>query len=105
MKQNIKIVVFRTPKDQELGLQYMTSIPDNTVYIFMSPSTFGQFQSRNVPEPFDIAFLSAKMQLNWKHRMVPPDDVVQIPKGTRFAVEAKVGVFDKFSFKSLDLGR
>src|SRR4029077_20220511 len=105
MSQKIKIVIFRTQEDQQLGLQYMASIPDNTVYVFMSPSISGQFHSRNVPEPFDIAFLSARMQLIEKRRMVPPNDVVQIPKGTRFAVEAKVGVFDKFTFKSLDLMR
>jgi uncharacterized membrane protein (UPF0127 family) len=93
----MKVVVFRTYEERQRGLQHMAAIPDDTAYVFTGPFVLGQFHSRNVPEPFDIAFLSVTLHLIEKRRMVPPEDVVQAPIGTMYVVEAKAGVLDRFT--------
>lgn len=97
----MKIVVFKTYEDRNRGLQHMPEIPPDTVFVFTGPFVLGRFHSRNVAEPFDIAFLSVTLQLIEKRRMVPPDDVVDAPMGTMYVVEAKAGVLDQFTVQSV----
>jgi Uncharacterized ACR, COG1430 len=91
----MKIIVFRTAGEKKLGLQNMTEIPADTIYVFVAPLG-GQFHSRNVPEPFDILFLSPSLNILGRGLVTPPDGVVAVPLGAAYAVEAKVGVLDKF---------
>lgn len=93
----MKIVVFRTPEERERGLQGIPRIPDDTLFVFIGPFLVGRFHSRNVPEPFDIAFMSSDFHLISKHRVTPPDMFVEAPDGAALAIEAKAGVLDEFT--------
>lgn len=90
----MKIRVFRSPMEMDLGLQHMTKIPDDTVFVFVGPFIAGQFHSRNVPEPFELVFLSSKLEVISRHRLVPPNDVVPVNFDAWYALEAKPGVID-----------
>jgi uncharacterized membrane protein (UPF0127 family) len=92
----MKIKVLRTPEERDIGLQHLPRIPDDTIYVFVGPFIAGQFHSRNVPEPFDLVFLSSKLDLISKHRLVPPNDVVPVNFDATYALEAKPGVLDMF---------
>lgn len=88
----MKIVDFATPEQKALGLQYFPWIPDDTVYRFMNVRPGTIFHSRNVPEPFEILFFSASGYLITRTTMTPPDQLVQAPTGTSYALEARPGV-------------
>jgi uncharacterized membrane protein (UPF0127 family) len=90
------IKVLRTREEQDLGLQYLPRLPDNTIYIFIGPFLAGQFHSQNVPEPFDLIFLSAALKVMSRHRLDPPHHVVPGHFDAMYAVEAKAGLLDKF---------
>lgn len=92
----MKVVVFRTAVEKERGLQHMTEIPDDTVWVFTAIQPGTQFHSRNVPEPFEVAFLDWELRLLAKHRVVPPAESIYAPPGTVYAVEAKDGVLVRF---------
>lgn len=91
----MKIQVLRTQAEKAQGLQHLTEIPDDMIYVFVGPLGT-QFHSRNVPEPFDIMFLSPTLNVLERQRITPPDGVVAVPLGAAYAVEAKVGMLDKF---------
>jgi uncharacterized membrane protein (UPF0127 family) len=92
----MQIKVLRTREEMDLGLQHMTRIPNDTIYVFVGPFLGGQFHSRNVPEPFDLVFLSAGLQVMSQNRLTPPNDVVRIPPDVMYALEAKPGVLERF---------
>jgi uncharacterized membrane protein (UPF0127 family) len=92
----MNIKVLRTREERDLGLQHLPRIPDDTIYVFVGPFLGGQFHSRNVPEPFDLVFLSASLQVMYQNRLKPPNDVVKIPPDVMYALEAKPGVLEKF---------
>lgn len=73
------------------GLQHLRWVEDQTIYVF--PEVYGgdTFHSRNVPEPFDIAFIDAADRVMDLRRMYPPDDLVTAPEGSVKAIETKAG--------------
>ena len=92
----MKIKVLRTREEVELGLQHLPRIPDDTIYVFAGPFLGGQFHSRNVPEPFELIFLSRELNILTVNRVIPPDGVAAVPPGTVYALEARPGVLDQF---------
>lgn len=93
----MKIVVLRTLLEQAQGLQHLDRIPDDTLYVFPLLTQGGSFHSRNVPEPFEIMFLTQDLSVISQHRLTPQTDYVNAPLSARFAIEAKVGVLGKLT--------
>lgn len=94
----MKIVVFRTYEEISKGIRGLEPLPEDTIFVFTGPlMSMGRFHSRDIGEPFDIAFLGITLNLLGRRRMTPPDDVVDVPAGTVFVVEAKAGLLDKFT--------
>ncbi len=94
----MNVRVFETSEDQEEGLQHLKSIPPETLYIFPVVPEGSEFHSRNVPEPFDIAFLSEGYRVLTLARMVPEKDRIVAPKGSAMAVEARAGNLARWGF-------
>jgi len=80
-----------TPAEKMQGLQHLPWVPDQTIYVFPEVYEGDQFHSRNVAEPFDIAFIDANDRVIDLRRMYPPDDLVQAPEGSVTAIETKAG--------------
>jgi len=80
-----------TPAEKMQGLQHLPWVPDQTIYVFPEVYVGDQFHSRNVAEPFDIAFIDANDRVIDLRRMYPPDDLVQAPEGSVTAIETKAG--------------
>lgn len=87
----MRIVTFQTPEEKAQGLQHLRQVDDRTLYLF--PNTFegAVFHSRNVPEPFDIAFVGPDGTVLHVVNMTPPGDLAKAPEGTVMAVETKGG--------------
>lgn len=94
----MKVHVFETAEDQAQGLQHLPAIDPDTLYIFPVVSEGVEFHSQNVPEPFDIAFLTDRYFVLSLVRMTPTRDRVLVPKGGAMAVEAKAGSLARWGF-------
>lgn len=92
---NMKTIVLETREQQALGLQHLPRIPDDTVFKFprIPPGTV--FHSRNVPEPFEIWFVSRDGVLLKKAVITPPLETIQAPPGTSCVYEARPGVLSE----------
>jgi uncharacterized membrane protein (UPF0127 family) len=88
----MKLVVWESPEDQARGLQFLPSIDPEALYIFLPVDAGSPFHSRNVREPFDIAFLNEDLVVLEVHRIIPEAGGATAPAGTLLAVEAKAGV-------------
>lgn len=95
----VKIVIFDTPALQERGLQFRGQIEDDTLFYFPLVNPGVQFHSRNVPEPFDLAFLARDFSVLRKVTVHPPDGTAVAPPGTWAAVESKAGVMARWGFR------
>jgi uncharacterized membrane protein (UPF0127 family) len=87
----MRIIIFETPEEKMQGLQHMRWIEDQTLYLFPNTYEGTVFHSRNVPEPFDIAFVGSDGTILDLTRMHPPNALVQAPEGSVMAVETKAG--------------
>ena len=87
----MKLVTFSTPEGKARGLQFMRSIPEGTVYRFSDIAPGTVFHARNVPEAFDIFFMSAQNEILKRATMVPEHSECEAPPGTSYVLEAKVG--------------
>lgn len=87
-------MIFETPDEQAMGLQYRPVIEAGTLFLFIPMGPGRMFHSRNVAEPFDIAFLGYDWKVLKKELVSPPHGTVFSPDGTAMAVEAKAGWLD-----------
>jgi len=87
----MKVVIFNTPEEQAIGLQYRRYIEPNTLFVFPSLQAGSVFHSRNVPERFDLAFLAPDRTVLWKGLVTPTLEIAPAPEGTAMALEAKEG--------------
>jgi uncharacterized membrane protein (UPF0127 family) len=94
----MKIRVFETVDDQAEGLQHLDAIDPDTLYVFPSVREGVEFHSRNVPEPFDIAFLTAEYRVLALVRMTPTQDRIRSPEGCAMAIEARAGNLAPWGF-------
>lgn len=94
----MNIHVFETADEQAKGLQYLSEIDPNMLYVFPSVSEDVEFHSQNVPEPFDIAFLADNYFVLSLVRMNPTFDKVKAPAKSAMAVEAKAGNLARWGF-------
>lgn len=74
-----------------MGLQHLPWIPDQTIYVFPDVYEGDVFHSRNVAEPFDIAFLSEEHIVLDVQTIQPEREVITAPKGSDMAIETKAG--------------
>lgn len=94
----MQVVVYQTSEERAQGLQHKPFIESDTLFVFPDIHPGAVFHSRNVPEPFDLAFLSFDNRVLEKHRLVPTDAIAVAPQGTWTAIEAKAGSFDRWKF-------
>jgi uncharacterized membrane protein (UPF0127 family) len=94
----VNVRVLETVEDQEEGLQHLNLIPSDTLYVFPVVPEGTEFHSMNVPEPFDIAFLTEDYFVLTLARMVPHKDRIKAPKASSMAVEAKAGNLARWGF-------
>lgn len=94
----MEVRVFDTLEEQAKGLQHLDRIDPDTLYFFPSVPPDVEFHSRNVPEPFDIAFLTDRYFVLSLVRMVPPGDRILAPAGCSMAVEARAGNLTRWGF-------
>lgn len=81
-----------------MGLQYRAMIEPDTLFVFMPLGSGRTFHSRNVREPFDLAFLGYDWTVLQKDMISPPHGTAMSPEGTAMAVEAKAGWLDFWGF-------
>lgn len=96
----MRFVVFRTRETQVVGLQHMEKIPDETIFIFPGISPGIPFHSRNVREPFDIAFLDGTYSVIVKKTITPEAETITAPPGTMLVIEAKAGVLSRHGVRA-----
>lgn len=87
----MRIVVFRTAEEKAVGLQHRAPIEDQTLFVFPGIRAGEIFHSRNVREPFDIAFVKADGVVIFSTLMVPEEEMIQAPEETAIALESKGG--------------
>lgn len=94
----MNVHVFASEDEQAEGLQHLKRIPSDTLYVFPVVPAGSEFHSRNVPEPFDIAFLAEDYFVLTLARMVPEKDRIKAPNGSAMAVEARAGNLARWGF-------
>jgi uncharacterized membrane protein (UPF0127 family) len=87
----MRIITLTSAAEKMQGLQYKRFIEDDTLWVFRDIGQGDYFHSENVPEPFDIAFVSWERRVLLVARMVPPKAKIEVPEGTSMAMEAKAG--------------
>lgn len=95
----MRIVVFQTPEERALGLQHRSPIEADTLFVFPDIRPGAVFHSRNVREPFDLAFLSFDDIILYQDAIVPEEGIAVAPQGTWKALEAKRGSFGRWGFR------
>ncbi len=96
----MRIITFRTPYEKSVGLQHKPFVEDETLFVFPEVGHGDIFHSKNVPEPFDIAFVEECGRVIFVTRMYPEDDLIEAPEGTALALEAKAGRMAKWGVVS-----
>jgi uncharacterized membrane protein (UPF0127 family) len=99
---DVTIINLDTPEARAKGLQHMSYIAPETIWVFPSIAPGIVFHSRNVAEPFDIAFLDASGLVLEVHTVEPTRGTVQAPERTAMALETKEG---EMSAMGIDLDR
>jgi len=95
----ISIVNYATPAEKAKGLQHMPVIPSATLFVFSDILPGTTIHSKNVREPFDLAFLSATGEVLDLVTIVPQKAVRIAPPRSYFAVEAKEGELSRLGFE------
>jgi uncharacterized membrane protein (UPF0127 family) len=93
------LVIFDTPEAQAEGLQHLLSIDPDALYVFPMVFQGAPFHSRNVAEPFDIAFLSKDFEVIRIVLVIPEEGTAVAPRGTSMAVEARAGVMETLGWR------
>lgn len=96
----MRIIVFRSREEQVVGLQYRPRIEDETIFVFPDVNPGTVFHSRNVREPFDIAFLDKTYSVLVKETLTPEAGTVTAPAGTALAIEARAGVLSRHGVRA-----
>lgn len=91
----MRFIVFFKKEEQAAGLQHMKPIPDETIFIFPGIAPDTEFHSRNVREPFDIAFLDRTYSVLTKATLTPEKETIKAPAGTALVIEARAGLLSR----------
>lgn len=98
----MRVVIFNSQDEQAIGLQFRRYIEPNTLFVFPFIREGTYFHSRNVPEPFDLAFLAPDRTVLSKSVIVPTEEIAWVPHGATMALEAKRGWLSAFG---IEVGR
>ena len=98
----MRVVIFNSPDEQAIGLQYRRYIEPDTLFVFPFLRSGSVFHSRNVPERFDLAFLAPDRTVLWKGVVTPTYEVAPAPQGTTMALETKEGWLSAYG---IEVGR
>lgn len=93
-----RVFTFKTSADQMTGLQYRPSIEPDLLFVFPYIQEGMLFHSRNVAEPFDLAYLNRNMEVIRAVQLTPPLETDLVPAGATMALEAKAGNLRKWGF-------
>ncbi len=94
----MRVVFFETPEEQAEGLQHRPFIEPDTIFIFPLIKAGAVFHSRNVKEPFDLAFLGYDNTVLYLDTIKPEAGIAVAPQGTWTAVEARAGWLPRLGF-------
>jgi len=94
----VRVIFFETPEEQAAGLQYRPTIEPDTIFVFPLIKSGAVFHSRNVREPFDLAFLSYDNTVLYLDTITPEAGIAVAPQGTWTAVEARAGWLPRLGF-------
>lgn len=92
-------VLFDSIALQAQGLQHRSAIADETFFIFPYVERGTFFHSKNVPEPFDLAFLDKDHRIIFLKTIVPQEEIAWAPPAAFMAVESKAGFFARRGLK------
>lgn len=94
----MRVVIFDTPDLMERGLQHRRPIEDQTLFVFplVRPGTV--FHSRNVLEPFDLAFISEEREVLVVRTIQPQIEILAAPPRSHMAIESKGGRLARWGF-------
>lgn len=95
----MQVHIFRTLEDQAVGLQHRSPIEADTLFVFPLVYPGLMFHSRNVKEPFDLAFLSCDFVVLRRSTIRPEEGTDVAPEGTFMAVESKAGKLSEWGFE------
>ena len=95
----MRYAILDTFEKQERGLQHLTRIDPDLVLVFPYVEPGWVFHSRNVPEPFDLAFVSRDRRVLLLETVHPPTGTLRAPAGSWMALESAAG-----SLSGLGLG-
>jgi uncharacterized membrane protein (UPF0127 family) len=98
----MKVVIFNSQDEQAIGLQFRRYIEADTLFVFPFIREGSVFHSRNVPERFDLAFLSPDRTVLWKGVITPSEEVAAVPPGATMALETKEGWLSAYG---IEVGR
>ena len=97
------VVVWSTAGEKAKGLQNMSPIPEDVLFVFTNINPGQVFHSRNVKHPFDIIFLNQKgVILDGVKTVEPPNAEVVAPEGTAYAIEAAENELERLN---MDMSR
>jgi uncharacterized membrane protein (UPF0127 family) len=94
----MQIVLFDTPELMAHGLQHRRPIEDETIFVFPLVSPGNVFHSRNVLEPFDLAFISEERVVLAMRTIQPQVEVFEAPPKSHMAIESKGGRLARWGY-------
>jgi len=95
----LELIPCRTQPESDLGLQYVTSLPENTGLLFtVEPGT--AFHTHNCLFPIDWACFSKDFKLLELKTLAPEGDGYLVPAGTAYVIETNPGFFAKKGIKT-----
>jgi len=99
------VMLARTPKDQERGLMFVQSLPENEGMAFLyTPPQKASFWMKNTYIPLDLLFISPGGQIESIKRNAKPRDLTPIRSlgPVEAVVEINGGLADKYGIKEGD---
>jgi len=87
----MRYAILDTFEKQEEGLQHLARIDRDLVLVFPYVEPGWLFHSRNVPEPFDLAFVSRARRVIILETVRPPLGTLRAPAGSWMALESAAG--------------
>ena len=96
----MRYAILDTFEKQEEGLQHLARIDRDLVLVFPYVEPGWLFHSRNVPEPFDLAFVSKDLRVLILETVHPPLGTLRAPAGSFLALESAAGTLSGLGLRA-----